>query len=327
MKKWLFLLLLPALAFAKWPASSNMRKDPVYVDVESQKVVIYPEKMEITAAALADRRNKFEQFLDQVEQVRSVRYLVLVLRPGSAPLHRSLRQRIQAHGIDVGFEPVETGRDFMEVVQNPAYHLSTTSHTSLVEAACLVQFYYSKQGPFEIEVRSNSLTILTNQVVVTREELEIAGNPFERYLDQYRANGSQGPFSYRKEPGSDGFFAKVLNYSYGHGTRKGIWNDVMSGTAIEVPANGRAPVYLECRSNQLFSIAADAPAEAFDMAKLKDLDPATQFVCLLVRPDSFDVFRTARKAAWEHGLDVSCELQDESGPLAAGPDGAPLFPP
>lgn len=52
MNKWLFLLLLPSLAFAKWPASANMRKDPIYVEVESQKVVIYPEKMEIPATSL-----------------------------------------------------------------------------------------------------------------------------------------------------------------------------------------------------------------------------------------------------------------------------------
>lgn len=82
MKFWLF--LLPSLAFAEWPASSNMRKGPIYVDVEAQKAVIYPEKMGIAAAALAAPRNEFENFLDHAERVRSVRHLVL--RPAGAPL-------------------------------------------------------------------------------------------------------------------------------------------------------------------------------------------------------------------------------------------------
>ena len=336
MKNWLWFLLLPSLAFAKWPASANMRKDPVYIDVQPDQIVIYPEKMEIAASALAVPHNGFEEFLDQVEQVRSVRYSVFVLRPGSVDLQRRVRQLMQDRNLELGFEPVETGRDFMEVAQNPAYNLSVTSHLSADQTARVVEFFYSKRSPYEIEVRSNSLTILTNQVVVTREEMHVAGNPFEQYLDQYRAQKSQGfyphrisqgPYSYRKEPGSDEFFAELMEYSYEHGARKGVWDTVMAGIPMEVPANGRAPVYLECRSNRLFAISADTPAREYEISNLKTLDPATQYICFLVRPDSFDVFRQARKEAWECNLDVSCELQDASGPFAIGPEGQPLFPP
>lgn len=326
MNKWLFLLLIPSLAFAKWPASANMRKDPIYVEVESQKVVIYPEKMEIPATSLDIPRNEFEKFLDQVEQVNTVRYIVLILRPGSVQPHHRLRQLIQGRGVDVGFEPVETGLDFMDINKNTAYYLSAPSYTSPEMATRLVEYYSSKRRPFEIEVRSNALTILTNQVVVTREELQIAGNPFEQYLDQYRAKRSQGPYHYYRETGSDEFFAEVLKYSYEHGKRKGVWDEALPCTPIEVPATGRAPVYLECRDNQLFAVAANAPARKFEISNLQSFDPDTQFVCLLVRPDSFDIFRKARKAAWEHGLDVSCELQDAASPFAIGPEGNPLFP-
>lgn len=328
MRNWLWLLLLPSLAFAKWPASSNMRKDPVYIDVQPDQIVILPDQVTIPASALAAPHNKFEGFLDDVKQVRSVRYSVFILRPGSAPLQRRVRQLMQNRNLDMGLEPVETRRDIMEVALNPAYNLSTTSHTSLELAVRLVEFYSTQQpSAVEVEVRSNSLTILTNQVVVARDELQIAGNPFEKYLDQYRAHKSQGPCLYRKEPGSDDFFAEVMAYSYAHGARKGVWDTVMSGTPIEVPANGRTPVYLECHGNQLFAIAADAPAQEFEISNLKSLDPSTHFICFLVRPDSFDVFRQARKAAWEHGLDVSCELQDDSGPLAVGLEGKYPFPP
>ena len=350
MKKWLWLLFLPSLAFAKWPASSNMRKDPIYIDVQPDQITILPDKVVIPAADFATPHNKFEQFLDDVERVRSVRYSILVLRPGSVDLHRRVRQLIQDRNLDMGFEPVVTGRYIPEIALNPDNYLSTTSHLSAEQAASVVEFFYSKRCPFEIEVRSNSLTILTNkvvlasqlrlfeveaksnpppifmnQVVVTREELQIAGNPFERYLDQYRAHKSQGPYSFRKEPGSDEFFAEVMRYSYEHGARMGVWHDTLSGTPIEVPAAGRAPFFLECRGNRLFTVAADTSATEFEISGLKDLDPAAQYVCFLVRPDGFEIFRQARKAAWEHGLDVSCELQDESGPFAIGPEGSPLF--
>lgn len=350
MKKLLWLLLLPSLAFAKWPASSNIRKDPVYIDVRPDQIVILPDKVAIPAADFAAPHNKFEHFLDQMEQVRTVRYSILVLRPGSVDLHRRVRQLIQDRNLDMGFEPVETGRDIPEVALNPDNYLSTTSHLSAEQAARVVEFFYSKRCPFEVEVRSNSLTILTNQVVlasvlrlfegkaksnppailtnqvvVTREELKIAGNPFERYLDQYRAHKSQGPYSYRKEPGSDEFFTEVMAYSYEHGARKGVWDDILSGTPIEVPAAGHAPVYLECRSNRLFAVASDVSTAEFEISGLNGLDPAAQYVCFLVRPDGFEIFRQARKAAWEHGLDVSCELQDESGPFAIGPQGTPLI--
>ena len=337
MKIWFYLLLLlPSLAFAKWPASANMRKDPVYIDVQPDRIVILPDMEVIPAPALASPRNAFDKFLDQVEQVRSVRYSVFVLRPGSVDLQRRVRQLMQDRNLELGFEPVETGRDFMEVAQNPAYNLSVTSHLSADQTARVVEFFYSKRSPYEIEVRSNSLTILTNQVVVTREEMRVAGNPFEQYLDQYRAPKnqgfyshriSQGPYSYRKEPGSDEFFAEVMAYSYEHGARKGVWDTVMASIPIEVPANGRAPVYLECRSNLIFAVATGVPAREFEISNLKSLDPAAQFICFLVRPDSFDVFRQARKEAWECNLDVSCELQDASGPFAIGPEGAPPFPP
>lgn len=325
MKKLLWLLLLPSLAFAKWPASINMRKDPVYIDVRPDQIVILPDQVAIPAADFAAPHHKFEHFLDQMEQVRSVRYSILVLRPGSVDLHRRVRQLIQDRNLELGCEPLESEQDLLEVAQNPAFNLCTTSHTSPEMATCLVEYYSSKRRSFEIEVHSNSLTILTNQVVVTREELQIAGNPFERYLDQYRAHKSQGPYSYRKEPGSDEFFAEVMKYSYEHGAQKGVWYTTLSGTPIEVPAAGRAPVYLECRGNRLFAVSGDVPAVEFEISGLNGLDPAAQYVCFLVRPDGFEIFRQARKAAWETGLDVSCELQDESGPFAIGSRGTPLL--
>ena len=92
------------------PKFQNLRQDPIYVDVEPDKLIIYPEKTEIAGRDLLFEGNEFEKFLDQIEQVKSARYVVLLLRPGSAVFQRRLRQIIRDRGIDVGFEPWQAGR-------------------------------------------------------------------------------------------------------------------------------------------------------------------------------------------------------------------------
>ena len=64
-------------------------------------------------ASLAFEGNEFELFLADVEPVRSVRYVILLLRPGSAAFQRKLRKVIRDRGIDVGFEPWDAGRDIV----------------------------------------------------------------------------------------------------------------------------------------------------------------------------------------------------------------------
>lgn len=97
------------------PKFQNMRQDPLYIDVEANRLIIYggianAEKKEVAARDLMFEGNEFEKFLDEVEQVKSTRYIVLLLRPGSAVFQRRLRQVIRDRKIDVGFEPWEADR-------------------------------------------------------------------------------------------------------------------------------------------------------------------------------------------------------------------------
>ena len=95
------------------PKFQNMRQDPIYVDVEPTRLIIHPEQKVIEARDLVFEGNDFELFLDDVDKVKSVRYIVLLLRPGSATFQRKLRQVIRGRGIDVGFEPWDAGREIM----------------------------------------------------------------------------------------------------------------------------------------------------------------------------------------------------------------------
>ncbi len=95
------------------PKFQNMKQDPIYVDVEPTRLIIYPEKKVIEERDLVFEGNEFEKFLDDVERVKSVRYVVLLLRPGSATFQRKLRQIMRGRGVDVGFEPWDAGREII----------------------------------------------------------------------------------------------------------------------------------------------------------------------------------------------------------------------
>jgi hypothetical protein len=151
-------------------------------------------------------------------------------------------------------------------------------------------------------VQSNTITFVTNNVVLSREELDIPGNPFDRMLDQWEL-GDPLPNYFCKEPGGEGLYDLIMDRIIERGRKMNEWT--LPGLPIEVPANDRSPVYLECISNQIFSVSADAPPEIFDVSKLASFDTKSQYICFLVRPDSFDVFRKARTAAWEQHLGVT----------------------
>lgn len=95
------------------PKFQNMRQDPVYVDVEANRMVIYEPQtrpFEVLARELLLPGNDFEAFLDWIEPRKATRYVVLLLRPGSAKFQRRLRQICRERGVDVGFEPWDAGR-------------------------------------------------------------------------------------------------------------------------------------------------------------------------------------------------------------------------
>ena len=122
------LLLLPALACAAGPLF--FRQDPVFIDVESDHIVLYPEKTEIAATGIDAPDGEFEQFLKQFDAQRDTRSIVLLLRPGSAVFQRQLRKQIRAHDIDVGFEPIDA-RQALSPEGNPVAHSAAATPAPL----------------------------------------------------------------------------------------------------------------------------------------------------------------------------------------------------
>ncbi len=54
---------------------------------------------------------------------------------------------------------------------------------------------------------------------------------------------------------------------------------------------------------------------------LAELNPKTDYLAFIVRPDSFAAFRSARKVAWEQGFDVGWEPYQQDNPLVFGSGG------
>ena len=74
----------------------------------------------------------------------------------------------------------------------------------------------------------------------------------------------------------------------------------------------------------LVSQSAETPDKWYG-SRLAKINPATQFICFLVRPDSYRVFQRARNMAWVRNINVACELQDEKNPIMIGPGGKQVF--
>ena len=325
MKKWHWLALVPSLVFAGHPASMNFRKDSVHVDVQPDQVTIRSENAVIPAARLSSPGNEFEVLMENVERVREVRYVVLVLRPGSENIQRQLRHIVQKYPVDVGFEPWEADRPISQDEISKPYLAAEPDSESQVPT-------------YVIDIQNDRILLTQDNLLVTRNELDTPGNAYEALIDRLEAEGGNTLVRFD----CDGLneiktwlpvLVPILAQRAPKLAQRLIDEadaqsqiTVLVPTPLEVPANGRVPVYLLCQSNQLFSVSADGRTKSVGISDLDSFDSAARYICFLVRPDSLALFREARKAAWERGLDVSCELQAESGPLAIGADGRLLIP-
>lgn len=96
--------------FAGVPLFANKAKEPHYIDVYREYVVLYPDKVVVRSADLERKGNPFEEFVNDVAKEKETDYVVLLLRPRSSRTGRKLRSVIRDRGVDVGQELYELGR-------------------------------------------------------------------------------------------------------------------------------------------------------------------------------------------------------------------------
>ncbi len=88
----------------------NKVKDPSYVDVHPDHLVIYPGAEVVSLRDLERKGNALERLLNTVQTNREMEYVVLLARPGTATIVHRLKKVIRDRDIDLGCELYEATR-------------------------------------------------------------------------------------------------------------------------------------------------------------------------------------------------------------------------
>lgn len=88
----------------------NMMKEPSYIDVHPDRVILYPSEEVLPVRELERPGNALEIFLERVEGNRDNEYIVLLVRPRSSLVARRLAKAVRDREIDLGTELFEEGR-------------------------------------------------------------------------------------------------------------------------------------------------------------------------------------------------------------------------
>lgn len=82
-----------------------------------------------------------------------------------------------------------------------------------------------------------------------------------------------------------------------------------------------AEIYKARKKQKGESVEALEKADSNFQELLSELDPEEDYLAFIVRPDSFPVFREARKIAWEKGFEVGWEPYPNQKPIVFGSGG------
>ena len=297
MKIFLWFLLLPALAGAQAP--SNFRQDPLYVEVQPDHAVIYPEMTKIAAAGIEAPDGEFERYLTQFEAQRDTRHIVLLLRPGSAVFQRQLRRQIGAHGIDVGFEPIDA-------LQSLSPEGSPVARSDAVTPAPASQ-PEPTSGLERVQVGSVSVLIATPREMPPQKE-PIYWECRQNQLFPISLADMQAACDAKTEE---------LRNIYGNDDT-GLLKQAAKTT---VECNGQSIDFTYALMGQ-YVMSPVPEAQGVPLENQVDaLDPDVNRLHLFVRPNSLDVFRQIQALARERKIEVDVQLLDEKEFIRLGHSG------
>jgi len=92
------------------PFFGNKSKEPWYIDVYRDYLVVYPGGEIVQSGDLEREGNALSRILNRVESRRDREYVVMMLRPGAAQFSRRIKKLIKSRDIDVGQELYEADR-------------------------------------------------------------------------------------------------------------------------------------------------------------------------------------------------------------------------
>lgn len=92
-----------------WQGRGNVEsiKAPAYIDCHPDYIQLFPGATKVTWEDLQRPGNPVEKLLDKVQGNREEEYIVVMARPKSVKLYRSVRGLIGKRPIDVGYDAVD----------------------------------------------------------------------------------------------------------------------------------------------------------------------------------------------------------------------------
>ena len=84
--------------------TADKAKEPRYIDCHEDHVILYPSHVTNTLENLQQPDNAVEKMLEEVEKNAVKEYVVVMARPDSVKVFRSVRKMIGEHKIDVGYD-------------------------------------------------------------------------------------------------------------------------------------------------------------------------------------------------------------------------------
>jgi hypothetical protein len=82
-------------------------KSPTYIDCYPDKLVFYPGNTVVTWSDLRHPGNALDKLLDKIQANNATDYIVVMARPESVKLYRTVRDTLRKRPIDVGYDAVD----------------------------------------------------------------------------------------------------------------------------------------------------------------------------------------------------------------------------
>lgn len=92
---------------AKTEEGVNLKKQPRYIECQEDGVLIHPNEVFVSLAAIEQPNSALKKFIEEVKQKQDSEYVIVAIRPSGIEVFQKVRNLIETEGLDIGYEPIE----------------------------------------------------------------------------------------------------------------------------------------------------------------------------------------------------------------------------
>lgn len=93
--------------FSSSRSSPHNPKVPSYIDCGPEYIMLYPGSKKLTWENLQRPGNELEKMLDKIQEKREEEYVIVMVRPKSIDLYRTVRSLLGKRPIDIGYDVID----------------------------------------------------------------------------------------------------------------------------------------------------------------------------------------------------------------------------